>query len=146
MTVDVPDAQFLERASTLTTLVPAWLDGFALPTIDLSAVCATPSKSRQGQHFFLQLMVGGDGDVARTIHLRHLPEKIPSVVRPPFQHIELPLVDHLMGEGIQQLLFRVGRPCCEPLQQGLGQANFPTAAAPGRWRYSWTATADEHAD
>jgi hypothetical protein len=73
MTRGVSKAQFLERAPALTALVPARFDGFPLAAIDPSAVLATPREARQGQHFFLERMVGCDRDLARAIDFRHLP-------------------------------------------------------------------------
>lgn len=51
------------------------------------------------------------------------------MIRPPLQDIELPLVDHLMGEGIQEFLLRVGRSLGEPFQQRERETNLSAAAA-----------------
>lgn len=106
----------------------ARLDGLALPAIDLSAIGATPCEAGQGQHFFLKGVVSGHGYFPGTIHVRHLAHEVQAVIGLPFQDIELPLVDHLMGEGIQQFLFCVGRSFREPLQQRERQSNFSAVA------------------
>lgn len=109
--------------------MPRWLDRVPLPVIQASTVFAAPGKSRQGANFFLQRVVDRDGDFAGSIHLRHFQEKIQAVIRPPFQHIELPLMNHLMGEGIEELLLCERGPFGEPFQQREGEADLSTAAA-----------------
>ncbi len=46
------------------------------------------------------------------------------MIRSALQHIELPLMDHFMSQGVEQLLFRVWRPCGELFKQRERKANF----------------------
>jgi hypothetical protein len=41
------------------------------------------------------------------IHLAHLPAKVPSMIGATFQDIELPLMDHLVCQGVDQLVMRL---------------------------------------
>jgi len=109
--------------------MPLGLDRPTLSPVDPSTVQTAPRKSRQGEHFLLKRVVCGDGHLTRSIHLPHLLEKVQAVIRPPLQDIELPLVDHLMGEGIQEFLLRVGRSLGEPFQQRERETNLSAAAA-----------------
>ena len=47
------------------------------------------------------------------------------MIRPLLQHIELPLMNHFMCQGIEQFLFRIGCPRRELFEQRERQANFP---------------------
>jgi len=127
--------------------MPRWLNRVPLPAVQASTISAPPGESRQGAHFSLQRVVDRDGDFAGAIHLHHFPQKIQTVIRPPFQHIELPLMDHLMGEGIEEFLDCVRGPFGEPLQQREGEADLSTATAcgGGLWRSRPTVTG-ENAD
>jgi hypothetical protein len=53
------------------------------------------------------------------------------MIRPTFQHIELPLMDHFMSQGVEQLLFRVGCTYCELFKQRERKANFSTTVSLG---------------
>jgi hypothetical protein len=98
-------------------------------------------------HVFLKRVVRGDGQLARVIDLRHLPHEIQTVIRVPLQDLELPLVDHLVGESIQKFLLRVRRADGEPLQQREGEANLATSSVVdgGLWR-TWPALTGEQTD
>src|SRR5918994_3615250 len=49
-----------------------------------------------------------DGDREPTIiHLAHLPTEILSMIGAPLQNIELPLMDHLVCQGVDQLVMRL---------------------------------------
>jgi hypothetical protein len=66
------------------------------------------------------------------------------VIGAPAQHIELPLVDHLVCERIQEFLLRVRRSGGEPLEQREGEANLATlSAGDGGLRCSSRALTDE---
>lgn len=122
------------------------LDGFSLPSIDPPAVFAAPGKSRERKDFFLQGVMGRDGHFAGPVDLRHFSQEFQSMIGPPLQHIELPLMDHLMDEGVQEFLFRVRCPFGEPLEQRKRQANLSTAAVAGGISCFRPSTAGEHAD
>jgi hypothetical protein len=62
-------------------------------------------------------MRNGNSQQTASVHLPHLGEEFESVIRPSFQEVELPLMDHFMGQSIQELLLRVGRPGLELLEQ-----------------------------
>jgi hypothetical protein len=66
-----------------------------------------------------------------SIHLCHLSQKIQAMIWSALQHIELPLMDHFMSQGIEQLLFRVWRPCGELFKQRERKANFAMTASHG---------------
>jgi hypothetical protein len=86
-----------------------------------------PSKSRQGQDFLFQRVVGRDRYFSRTIHLRHLFQEGSPMIRSPLQEIKLPLMNHFMSNGVQEFLFRIGRSGPKPREEWKRQANFPTA-------------------
>jgi hypothetical protein len=65
-------------------------------------------------------MVDGDRQGAVPIHLGHLAEKIRSMIRPPFQDIELPLMNHFVRQRIHDLLLAVRAPLGGLLEQGKG--------------------------
>ncbi len=69
-------------------------------------------------------MVDGDSQCAAPIHLGHLAEKIRSMIRPPFQDVVLPLMNHFVGQCVDELLFTILAPLECLLEQGKGQANF----------------------
>jgi hypothetical protein len=94
-------------------------------------------------------MVDGDRQGAAPIHLGHLAEKIRPMIRPPFQDVELPLMNHFMRQRIHDLLLAVCAPLGSLLEQGKGEANL----APGRRARTiliqpWPrpSTTHEHAD
>ena len=96
--------------------MPARPDGAALTFIRSPALNATPDIMPQGFHGGLQIMVDGDAQPF-TIHLGHLPQEISSMIRASFQKVELPLMNHLVRECPDHLLFRLilqkhaGQPC-----------------------------------
>lgn len=88
-------------------MVAAWLYGPALAAVDAAALAAAPGEFREGLHFCLKRMVDRDSQFAVTIHLAHLAEKVRSVVRSAFEQVELPLMDHFMGEGADEFVAAV---------------------------------------
>ncbi len=89
-------------------------------------------------------MIDGDGHLARAVHLGHFSQKIRTVIRSPLQHVELPLMDHFVGEGVEQFLFHILRAGRKPFEQGEGQADFPMAESRSRKSRSRAAAACEH--
>src|SRR5512147_662324 len=53
-------------------------------------------------------MVDGDGQSSVAIHLRHLPEKIWPMIWASLEDVVLPLMNHFMGDGADQLVPAVG--------------------------------------
>lgn len=51
------------------------------------------------------------------------------MIGPTFQYIELPLMNHFMSQGVEQLLFRVGRPRGELFKEREREANFSTTVS-----------------
>jgi hypothetical protein len=94
-------------------------------------------------------MVDGDRQGAAPIHLGHLAEKIRSMIRPPLQDVELPLMDHFVSQRVHDFLLAIFAPLECLLEQGKGQANLAFG-----WRakailmepWSWPSTTHEHAD
>jgi hypothetical protein len=69
------------------------------------------------------------GDFTRSIHLRHLPQKLQTMIRPTFQHIELPLMDHFMSQSVEQLLLRVRCPIGELFKEWERKSNLTMTAS-----------------
>jgi hypothetical protein len=65
-------------------------------------------------------MVDGDRQGAVPIHLGHLAEKIRPMIRPPFQDIVLPLMNHFVRQRIHDLLLAVLASLGGLLEQGKG--------------------------
>ena len=104
--------------------MPLRFNGLALTPIYSPAVPTAPGKPREREHFFLQRVIRRDGHFTSAIHLCHLPDKVQAVIGPALQHVELPLMNHLMGERVKQFPLRVGRPFGELLQERARQTNF----------------------
>jgi hypothetical protein len=94
-------------------------------------------------------MRDGNPHQPASVHLPHLGEKIGPVIRPSLQNVKLPLMNHFVGQGAQELLLGIGRPGCELLEQRQGQSD---AAALGSLvsavphAGTWPHLAREHAD
>jgi hypothetical protein len=72
-------------------------------------------------------MVDGDRQGTVPIHLGHLAEKIRPMIRPPFQDIVLPLMNHFVRQRAHDLLLSILAPLGDLSEQGKREANF----APG---------------
>lgn len=137
----------MQRAAAAATMVTARLDRPPLTAVDAPTASATPGKPGQRQHFLLERVVDGHGKSTVAVHLRHLSQKVGPVIRPPLEHVELPLVDHFMRDSADEFLCAVRRFCEQGCQQGKGEANL--AAVGGSVRTpcrAWTGPTDEHAD
>jgi hypothetical protein len=55
-------------------------------------------------------MVDGDRQGTVPIHLGHLAEKVQPMIRPSLQDVELPLVDHFVGQRVHDLLLAILAP------------------------------------
>ena len=82
----------------------AWLNRPPLASVDTAALPAAPSEAGEVKHFLLERMVDRDRQGAVPIHLGHLPQKFSSMIRPPFEDVVLPLMDHLVREGADELV------------------------------------------
>lgn len=69
-------------------------------------------------------MVGGDRQGTVPIHLGHFAEKIRPVIRPTFQGVVLPLMNHFVRQRTHDLLLAIRAPLDDLLEQGKGQADF----------------------
>jgi hypothetical protein len=94
-------------------------------------------------------MVDGDGQRTVPVHLSHLAEKIHPMIWPALQDIELPLMNHFMGQCVDDFLLAVLVPLERLLEQRKREANF----ALGRWAktiliqsWPWASTTHEQAD
>ncbi len=85
-----------------------------LPSVDMPAVFAAPGKSCQGKYLISQRMLNSDSHLTRAIHFCHLPQKIEAMVGSSLEHVELPLVDHLVCKDVMKFLLCVGCPVGEP--------------------------------
>ncbi len=68
-------------------------------------------------------MRDGNPQQTASVHLPHLGEKFEPVIRPSLQDVKLPLMNHFVGQGAQQLLLGVGGPGGELLEQRQGQTD-----------------------
>ena len=130
-------------------MVSARLNRPPLTSVQLAALPTAPGESREREHFLLQRMIDGDRQGAIPIHLGHLAEEIRPVIRPPLQTVVLPLMNHLVRQGIHNFLPAICACRGGLLEQGQGEANL----ALGWWAKtlliqpgSWPSAADEHAD
>jgi hypothetical protein len=41
------------------------------------------------------------GHFTGSIHLRHLSQKLQAMIRSTLQHVELPLMDHFVSQGVE---------------------------------------------
>ena len=105
-------------------MVPTRFNRSPLASVHSPAFLTAPGKSCEGEHFLLQRMVDGDGQCTAPIHLGHLAEKIRPMIRPPFQDVELPLMNHFVGQRVHDLLLAILASVGGLLEQGKGQANF----------------------
>ena len=130
-------------------MVPPRLNRASLPLVQSTTLLAAPGESSQGEDFLLQRMVDGDRQGPVSIHLGHLAEKILSMIWPPLEDVELPLMNHFVRERIDDLLLPIGAGFDDLLEQGQGEANFACD-----WRaktlltqpWSWSSTTHEHTD
>ena len=101
----------MQRAAAASAVVTARLNRPSLPPVDTPATAATPRETGQRQHFLLERVVEGDAQSAVSVHLRHFSQKVRSMIRPPLEDIELPLMDHFMGKGTDELLSPIWGSC-----------------------------------
>lgn len=135
----------MQRAATAAAMVMPRLDRPPLTAVNASTASATPGKPGQRKHFLPERVVDRHGKSPIAVHLRHFSQKVWPVIRPPLEHVELPLVDHFMCEGADEFLYAVRRACEQGCQQGEGEANLAAfggcARTPCR---PWTGPAHEH--
>ena len=105
-------------------MVPPRLNRPPLSLVQSAALPAAPGESRQREDFLLQRMVDGDRQGPVSIHLGHLAEKIRAMIWPPFQNVELPLMNHFVRQRIHDLLLPILACVGDLLEQGQGEANF----------------------
>ena len=85
--------------------VEAGVDGSSEATIDLSTPLAPPGMSRQRVHFVREGVINRDVKRPVPVDLSHLPSKIRPMIGPALEDVVLPLMDHLVGQGVQDELF-----------------------------------------
>jgi len=141
--------QFLQRSPAGSAEVPFRLNGLALTAIHSSAILTAPGKLGQRLHFIVERVVDRNRDHPAPVHLGHLPHKIRAVIRLPLQDVELPLMNHFMGQGVEQFLLGVGGSFGQALHQRLGETDLPLGSIRSRFvELSWAraSATDEHAD
>ena len=69
-------------------------------------------------------MVDGDRQGPVSIHLGHLAEKILSMIWPPLEDVELPLMNHFVRECIHDLLLPILGCLDNLVEQGKREANL----------------------
>ena len=130
-------------------MVPPWLNRPSLAPVHSAALPTAPGESREGEDFLPEGMVDGDREGTVAIHLRHLAEKIRTVIRSPFQDVILPLMNHFVCQRAHDLLLAVLAPLGGLLEQGKSEANLSLGrraeAIPIR-SGPWPLTTDEQAD
>jgi hypothetical protein len=118
----------------------AGTDGLAMAPIDASATHAMPLIAAQGIDAIIQRVM--DGDIQTVlIHDRHDAAKIISVVRPAFSDVELPLVDHLMRQCLED--FRLG--LVQKKRNGKPNDTLIEKGTHGDWKGARPALRSEHA-
>jgi hypothetical protein len=105
-------------------MVPPRLNRASLPLVQSATLLAAPGESSQGEDFLLQRMVDGDRQGPVSIHLGHLAEKILSMIWPPLEDVELPLMNHFVCQRIDDLLLSIFALLGGLLEQGQGEANL----------------------
>lgn len=105
-------------------MMAARLDRPPLAMVNAAALPAAPGKAGQGEHFLLEGMVDRDGQCAVPIHFGHLSEKFSSVIRPPLEDVVLPLMNHLMREGADELVPAIGRTGQQGLEKRKREADL----------------------
>lgn len=91
-------------------MVATWLNRPPMAAVNPAALAAAPGKAGQGMHFLLERMIDRDGEFAITIHFAHLSQKVRAMVRAPSEDVVLPLVNHFMCEGADELMSAIGGP------------------------------------
>ena len=105
-------------------MVPPRLNRPSLSLVEPAALPAAPGESRQREDFLLQRMVDGDRQGPVSIHLGHFAQKVLSMIWPPLEDVELPLMNHFVGERVYDLLLPILACPDDLLEQGKGEANF----------------------
>lgn len=82
--------------------MPFRMNGPPMPSIPGPAPCALPGIFAERLDFILQGMADRDSERVPIDPHHHVVEILP-MIRAAFPDIELPLVDHLMGQGANQL-------------------------------------------
>src|SRR5262245_18194847 len=130
-------------------MVAAWLNCPPLAAVDPAALAAAPGKAGQCMHFLFERMIDRDGEFAITIHFGHLSQKIRPMVRTSLEDVVLPLVNHFMCEGADELISATGSTAQQEFEEGERETDFAlrgfvrSASTPGR---AWAGPAHEHAD
>jgi len=91
-------------------MVATWLNRPPMAAVNPAALAAAPGKAGQGMYLLLERMIDGNGEFAITIHLAHLSQKVRAMVRAPSENVVLPLVNHFMCEGADELMSAIGSP------------------------------------
>jgi len=97
--------------------VPAWPNGALLSFVGSAAPLALPNIFSKSLRLFGKRVVDRDSQEPTPIHLSHLHEKVRSMVRSSLEHVELPLVNHLMRERAQGFLLDVMASLRQSLEQ-----------------------------
>ncbi|MEX5281632.1 MAG: hypothetical protein NW700_08775 [Nitrospiraceae bacterium] len=80
--------------------VEAGANGSSQATIDFSTPLTPPGMSRQRAHFVGEEMVNRDAEGPLPVDLPHFLSKIRPMVGAALEDVVLPLMDHLVGQGI----------------------------------------------
>jgi len=84
--------------------VATWLDRASLSFIDFPASSALPGVRGKCPDRLVVPMADRDAQ-SIAVHGRHFARKVRSVIRSSFEHIELPLVNHLVRQRADDLTF-----------------------------------------
>lgn len=115
--------QLLQWAMTHTAEVAARVDGSSPATIDFSAPLASPDMSRERLHFLREGVINRDAQKPVTVDLPHLSTKVGPMVRSALQDVVLPLMDHLVGQCVEDDLFAARSIRRHLPDQGEGQSD-----------------------
>jgi hypothetical protein len=93
--------QLLQWTMTHTAEVAARVDGSSPATIDFSAPLASPDMSRERLHFLGEGVINRDTQPPVAVNLPHLSSKVRPMIRSALQDVVLPLMDHLVGQCVE---------------------------------------------
>ena len=114
----------MEWPSANPAMMPPRLNCPPLASVHSAALPTTPGKPREAQDFLPQGMIDGDRQGAVPVHFGHPTKKIPPMIRPSLQDVELPLMNHFMRQRAHNLPLTILAPLDGLSEQGKGEADF----------------------
>jgi hypothetical protein len=115
--------QLSQWTMTHTAEVAARVDGSSPATIEFSALLALPDMSCECPHFLREGVINRDTQKPVTVDLPHLSTKVRPMIRSSLQDVILPLMDHLVGQCVEDDLFAAHSIRRHLADQGEGQSD-----------------------